>query len=293
MFVLVLLGVLLVTSLAIVIAGMYYLSRSFNLTQDASNPPAAPSILQATPIITPGSTINKGTARIELAYADRTDLSDVRVKANTDSDIQYVTEIINSLPIIGSPLVSLSAQERYGYTFPAVNSRSIATYDNEVNQLFINMEKRDEHVILHEMAHYLDAKNNTKNLASYLTETVLAQAAQAGDSLLDSIRIYDTNPQTGADDIVNQKIQAGMPVTREEIVNAANVYPTEIWQNPQDFLQFQGQEDIDLDKVKNRADQELYAEFTAFLLRAQKAGVYDYQHPVYKIFQDVKADLTQ
>lgn len=278
--------------------GAYYLGNTTN-TKTSLQPSTKPTLtpISANQLPSPSVSINsqnsqigKGIAKIQLAYYDRTNLEDPTIKTNTDSDIQYVTEIMNDLPILGYPLVSLSAQNRYGYTFPAVNGQSIATYNSTINQLFINMETRDKHVILHETAHYLDPKSNSKNLSPYLTESTLSQAIKTRDNLLNNIRKYDNKPQLDTDIMLNQKIKEGLQVSWQEIVDAANVYSTEIWKNPKNYLQFQNQENIDQNEVKSRADSELYAEFTAFLLRAQKANSYDrsYQHPVYKLFADIK-----
>lgn len=246
------------------------------------------------------SLIGKGGARIELAYPDKTNLADPGVKANVEEDIRYVSSIFKDLPILGYPLVSLSAQKRYGYTFNAVNKDSVGTYNKSVNQLFLNMEEGSkkpieaEHLIFHEMAHYLSVKYNRENLAPYLSRNAADQAEEAENNLLDQIRKYDQNPDLGASDTFSAKLESKTPVTWQEIVDAANSYPAWIWQNPKDFLQFSKTQNPDMVEVRKRADEELLAEFTSFLQQAQKAGLYDssYQHPVYKILADVKANSS-
>lgn len=262
--------------------------------------------LPSSPLLTssnPGSKIGKGAANIQLAYPDKTDLTNRTVKANVDYDIQFVTQIINKLPIVGSPLISLSAQERYGYGVGArtVNGSSLGTYNKTINQLFLNMEQGSkdpvltEHLILHEMAHYLSIKYNSQNLLPYLSQAAADQITKAENQLIDEIRTYDKNANPEASDTLFAKLNSKTPITWQEIVNAANTYPADIWQNPHNYLQFSETQNIDINEVKTRADSELYAEFTSFLLQAQNANLYDksYQHPAYKIFSDLKAGLIQ
>lgn len=228
--------------------------------------------------------LKKGQPKIELAYASKTNLSDPIIKANTDADTVFVKKTINPLPIVGSPLISLSSQNRYGYNFPAVNRESTATYNRDISQLFINMDQVSEHAILHEMAHYLSIIQDRKNLEGYMPADYMEAAGKAEGLLLNCIRKYDKAPNMQAIDVLDKKFKSNQQVTWNEIVDASNVYSAQIYQNPQSFLQFKGTNPLP-EQVKKRADDELYAEFSAYLLEAQEKNLFDtnYQHPVYKI----------
>lgn len=300
-------GLSLILLLIIVLAAVtvmqvvFYLSKVSNQPTKLSVniPPCYPGTLTPLPnldtslIHNPNSKIGKGSPKIGIAYHNRTDFSNPSIKANTDSDIQHVTKIFSNLPIIGYLTVSLSSQNRYGYNFPAVNQESSATYEKVTNQLFVNMDESQttDHVILHETAHYLSVRQNSENLTPYLTQSFSEAALQAEKDLLSCIRKYDKNPTMQAsDENLANKLKTNSQVTWQEIVDASNVYPSQIYQNSSDFLQFRNSTDVDINQVKTRADDELYAEFSAFLIEAQTAGLFDntYQHPVYRIFAAIK-----
>lgn len=245
-----------------------------------------------------GNLVGEGAPRIRLAY--HANLANPRVRANVEGDINYVRGILKDFPILGYPLVSLSAQERYGYNFQAVNKDNVGVYYRSINQLFLNMEGRDtydfEHLILHELGHYLSVKQNRQNLAPYLTPEVADQAEQAEEDLLNQIRRYEQIRVTLTTTIdFYRKLESKTPITWDDIVTAANVYPADIWLNSKKYLQFEGDQNPDPKEVRRRADAELYAEFTALLLQAQRAGLYDpsFQQPVYKILADFKASQNK
>lgn len=242
--------------------------------------------------------IGKGQAKISLAYPERTNLQDPVIKTRVDHDLQEVTLVVSKLPILGYPLVSLSAQDRYGYAFPAVDQGSVGRFHSAIPQLFLNMEEDRsfdrEHLILHEVAgHYLSVRQDEyQKLKPYIDQVSADKAVSAEEKLISEIKRYKdaaTNNPSLTDKIV-QKIESNQSVSWEEIIDAANVYSADLWQNPKNYLQFRDELNIDWKKVEKRADSELYADFTAFLLLAQNRGLFDpgYQHSVLKIFKEVK-----
>lgn len=190
--------------------------------------------------------------------------------------------------MLGSPLYSLSAQERYGYDFPAVNGESAATYNKGPNQVFMNMDNRSPHITWHESAHYLSVRQNRANLAPYIDLTSANQAFVAELDLLDRIRRYKGQLDESKD--LMAMIRAGDVVSLDDVINEANFYPQEVWTDPNSFLQFRGRRPSP-QELQQRADDELYAEFTAYLQAAQGSGLLRdrFEHPVYKIFSEVKA----
>lgn len=238
--------------------------------------------------------IGKGEAQISLAYQERTNLQDPVIKTRVEEDIETVTAVVNRLPILGDPLVSLSAQERYGYDFPAVDRDSIGRFHKEIGQLFLNMEIDDpferEHLILHELGgHYLSVRQNFDKLAQYMDPESAQKALLTENDLITRIKKYKENQNPEAVDIILDKFNNRQRITWEEIVEAANDYAYDVWQNPTKYLQFRDKP-VDWKKVEERADDELYADFTAFLLQAQNLGLFDknYQHPVLEILAKVK-----
>lgn len=240
------------------------------------------------------ASMGEGEAKIELAYAENTNLHDPIIKQHIEEDMLAVKVIIQQLPILGYPTIALSAQDRYGYDFPAVNRDSLGTFYKERRYMFLNMENTDtmlrEHLVLHELGgHYLSVLQNREYLSKFMDPESIQQAEKAEEALLHKIRKYKDIASSDADKILEEKIAAHQQVTLEEIIDASNVYPSDIWNNPQDSLQFSG-ENAKPEKVAERADRELLAEFVSYLLQAQNAGSFDhaYQHPVLSILASVK-----
>lgn len=243
--------------------------------------------------------IGKGEAKVGIGYLERTNLNDPEVKARTDEDIQFVKDVLSELPILGYPEIAISAHDRYKYDFPSITPGQLGAYQKGRNYFFINMEKTDpvirRHVVNHEMGgHYLSTCFNAGNLEGYIDEESAAKAKQAEIDLLNQIRRYEHDYEKREaerpDLILDQKFRDGVPVTFEEIVQAANVYPAYLLHNPQEFIRFKFRDRIDMKAVRQSAEEELAGEFAGFLLTAQQLGLFDsnYEHPVLKIFKEVK-----
>lgn len=175
--------------------------------------------------------IGKGQAKIGLAYPDQTNLDDPIIKARVDQDLQEVTATISRLPILGHPLVSLSAQDRYGYTFPAVEKGDVVgRYMTAIPQLFLNMEEDRpldrEHLILHELGgHYLSVRQDEyKKLEPYIDEASAEKALREEEKLISQIKRYKEAAANNPDytDKIIQKIETNQQISWEEIVNAAS-----------------------------------------------------------------------
>ena len=236
---------------------------------------------------------NSKNVDVRVAYIRETNYIEP-YKSRIREDIARVKEILSILPLIGETAISLSAQSRYGYEFQATSPDIFGEYSKDINYAFVNMEDQGqvEQGILHEMGgHYLSAKHNSENLNS-LTPDQVVSLTQAEDDLVSSIKRYKNNKNyQDALDRVEDKLSLGLfMISWEELVDVANSYASNIWDNPSSYKEFRGTA-IDQKAVEERADKELYAEFTAYLLRAQKKGLFDcsYEHPVLKIFKTIKA----
>lgn len=243
--------------------------------------------------------IGKGEVQISVAYADKTNFDDPEVKARIDEDIVFIKDVVSRLPIIGYPLIAISAQGRYKYDFPAVTPGQLGVYQKFMNYFFLNMEETDpltrRYLLNHEMGgHYLSTNKNAENLRGYIDEESAQLAKQAEIDLLNQIRRYEEKYEKREaerpDLVVDQKLRDGIPVTIEEIIEAANVYPSDLFHHPEEYIQFRSADRIDPGEVRQRAESELYGEFTGFLLTAQQLGLFDpnYQHPVHAVFRQVK-----
>lgn len=244
--------------------------------------------------------IGEGEAIISVAYADETNFNDPEVKARIDEDIAFIKNVLSGMPIVGYPQIDISAQDRYKYNFPAVtNLGQLGAYDKERNYAFLNMEETDPVIrrwlLNHEIGgHYLSTLTNAKNLQGYIDEESAERAKQAEIDLLNQIRRYEQGYEereaNRPDLVIDQKFRDGIPVTFEEIVEAANVYPSHVFHHPEEYREFKFAGAIDSEKVRKRAEEELAAEFTGYLLTAQQLGLFDrnYEHPVHAIFKQVK-----
>lgn len=286
------------------LAGMLTLSGCKPADTGTQVPPYVPCVpkneqayLSSTPIEM--NEIGKGEARVGLNYVERTNLKDPEVKARVDEDIRFINDILSKLPILGSPEIAISAHDRYKYDFPSITPGQLGAYQKERNYFFINMEETDpvirRYLINHEMGgHYLSTCFNAKNLVGYIDEESARKAKQAEVDLLNQIRRYEHDydkREAGRPDLIlDQKFRDGVPVTLEEIVQAANVYPSHLLHNPQEFIRFKFADKIDMKAVRQSAEEELAGEFAGFLLTAQQLGLFDtsYEHPVLKIFKEVK-----
>ncbi len=289
--------------------------------------------------------IGRGEVVISLAWQEKTNMNDARVRANIEEDFASVKALSEKLPVLGYPGISLSAQDRYGYDFKAVDDSSIGRYNESPvsympDYIFLNMEVRDleqrKHLVWHELGgHYLDPeKSSTGYLAQYLTVESRSLAIEAKQKLLGEIRRYKGRPaqsqerkerhsrwgEEGVDkngkpiehlrvntarsassveldawSLLEDKFANKQQVTWDEIVNASNVYPQDVWEHPTEFLRFKDMVGRDSVKIQAAADKELYAEFTAYLLRAQDLGLFDssYKHPVLEPYWDLKRAAGQ
>lgn len=243
--------------------------------------------------------IGKGEAKIGVYYAEETNFDDPEVKARINEDIASIKDVLSHLPILGYPNIDISAQERYKYDFPAVTPGQLGVYKKLQNYFFLNMEETDpvarRYLLNHEMGgHYLSTLTNAENLQGYIDEESAAKARQAEIDLLNQIRRYEQGYEEREvkrpDLVVDQKFRDGIPVTLEEIIEAANIYPSDVFHHPEEYIEFKFADTIDPEKVRKRAEEELAAEFTGFLLTAQQLGLFDrnYEHPVHAIFKQVK-----
>jgi hypothetical protein len=233
---------------------------------------------------------------IRLAYIRETN-SIEPYKSNIEKDMRKVSDTVSFLPLVGKTSISLSAKSRYGYDFKSVTPGRLGEYNSFPNDTFLNMEEPIgvEHTILHEIGgHYLSGYNS-KNLGPYLTESQINEINQAEYKLISSIKRYkeesfNNNLHLVTADYVDSKIRNGFKVSWEELINAANSYPAEVWNFPSHYIEFQQDDNVDRKAVEERADKELYADFTAYLIRALDKGVIDcsYKHPVLEIFKKIK-----
>lgn len=234
---------------------------------------------------------NSSNVDIKLAYNEDTNYIEP-YKSRIEEDFKRVKDIISLLPLVGRTSISLSAKSRYGYNFDSVTPGQLGQYYNAPNYIFLNMEDQSslEHLILHEVGgHYLSVRQNLNNLKAYLTSEQVKDIENSEINLIKSIKRYkeEKDFSKSARDI-KVNLSTNFKISWDELVDAANDYPSDIWRHPSSYTQFKDK--IDLSAVEKRADDELYAEFTAYLLRAQKRGLFDcmYEHPVLKIFKEIK-----
>ena len=254
-----------------------------------------PFVSQTDNILRSESSFGKGSMRVGLAYPDKTNLNDPEVSARVKEDIAYVESLVNIYPIFGNPTAALAAHYRYKYDFSI--GPTLGRYNKSYNQLYISVENGPspflEHIILHETAHFADSYN-TDNIARFMPQETYEKARIAREQLLKEVGKYSVTSYEeyeklwNANDILEQKIANKQPVALQEIIDGANAYPADVWRYPEGYIQFK--DGIDRNKVKERADDELYADFTAYLLRSQRYELLkeSYEHPVLKIFWEVK-----
>lgn len=235
---------------------------------------------------------NSKNVQIKLAY-DRESNYKEPYKTRIDEDIKKVNQILSALPLVGETSISLSAKARYEYNFNSVTPGQLGQYYVLPNYAFFNMEEQNEieHLVLHEMGgHYLSVRQNSANLSKFLTRDQIEKIKKTEDDLINSIKRYKTKKEfknTAA--YVDSKIKNNFKVGWDELVDAANSYPSDVWNNPSSYTQF-NINGVDQKAVEKRADDELYAEFTAYFVRAQKKGLFDcsYKHPVLELFKEIK-----
>lgn len=142
--------------------------------------------------------------------------------------------------------------------------------------------------------HYLSALFNEKNLKGYIDDESASKARQAEIDLLNQIRRYEDNYEKREEErpdlVLDQKLRDNVPVTLQEIVEAANVYASHLYHHPEEYRRFKFADKIDYEMVKQSAESELAGEFAGLLLTAQQLGLFDgdFEHPVLKIFKEVK-----